>query len=214
MPLLPDLPQLLTFAAASFVLIVVPGPAVLYIVARSLDQGRAAGMVSVLGVSIGEYLQITAAAFGLAALVLSSALAFSVLKIAGALYLIYLGIRRLLEKDRISEPGAVRREPLMKSFRESAVVAFLNPKAALFVLAFFPQFVDPARGSVAVQMLLLGLIFVSIALISDSVYALAAGTLREHVRPTANRLRAQRCFSGTSYIGLGVATAFAGNSKD
>lgn len=138
----------LIFIAASLALLLVPGPAVLYITARSVDQGRMAGLVSVLGVHLGTVVHVLAAAIGLSALVLTSALAFTIVKYAGAAYLIYLGLRRIFG-DNGDETHTLKRESLNRIFWEGVVVNILNPKTALFFLAFLPQFVDPARGMIA-----------------------------------------------------------------
>ena len=168
--------QVWLFLGAAIALVAIPGPGVLYVVARSVDQGRRAGLVSVLGVGIGNFAQVVLAALGLSALITSSALAFDVIRIAGGLYLIWLGINRLRSttevEAQLSEPT-----PHGKVFTQGIVVALLNPKTALFFVAFLPQFVDPAAGNVAAQILLLGTAFVLMALIGDSLYALAAGTI-------------------------------------
>ncbi|HSD83688.1 MAG TPA: LysE family translocator, partial [Anaerolineae bacterium] len=146
-----NLPNLPVFLLAALILLLTPGPAVLYIVARSLDQGRLAGLVSVLSIEVGNSVHVLAAALGLSALLLSSALAFSVVKYLGAAYLIYLGLRRLLSRDAAQPTATLQRQSLRRIFRQGVVVAVLNPKTALFFLAFLPQFVDPARGSAAAQ---------------------------------------------------------------
>ena len=169
--------RLVTFMLAAGLLIVVPGPAVLYIVARSIDQGRLAGIVSVLGIALGAVVHSLAAAVGITAVLAASALAFSTVKYLGAAYLIYLGITTLLKKPEVQENIVVEPKPLWQIFRQGFVVNLLNPKTALFFLAFLPQFADPAHGSVPLQTFILGLIFVTIALFSDSIYALLAGQL-------------------------------------
>jgi threonine/homoserine/homoserine lactone efflux protein len=200
----PDSHSLGLFALAAAALLLVPGPAVLYIVAQSAEHGRRAGLASVAGVHLGTLFHIAAAAVGLSALVVSSAVAFSVVKYAGAAYLVYLGIRRLLTR----EPPArveIRDEPLGRLFRQGVVVNVLNPKTALFFLAFLPQFVDPER-TVWTQVVVLGLTFVLLGLVSDSLYALAAGTLGRTLR---RRRNAFRYASGTVFVGLGAAAALA-----
>lgn len=200
------------FIPAAFILIVSPGPVVMYIVTRSVEQGRTAGFASVLGAEIGNFLLVVAAALGLSALLLSSALAFDLVKYLGAAYLIYLGIRKLRSSDDLAE-AAVQREPLRRIFLQSLVVAVLNPKTALFFFAFLPQFIDPARGNVPLQMLFLGLIMVIMATITDSLYALAAGTAGQWLRNSRTYRRFQRYVSGTVYIGLGLTAAFAGSNR-
>jgi threonine/homoserine/homoserine lactone efflux protein len=201
----PEPDTLLVFAAASVVLAVVPGPAVIYIVTRSVRHGRAAGLVSTLGVEAGNLVHVAAAAVGLSALLASSATAFNVVRYAGAAYLVYLGVRALLGRE--GEDG--RERPVVgrrRLFWEGAVVSALNPKTALFFLAFLPQFVDPAQGAVAFQALVLGSCFVALATVSDSAYALLAGTAGARLR--GGRLLAK--LSGGVYLGLGAFAAFAG----
>ncbi len=204
------------FLPAVFILLITPGPVVLYIVTRSIDQGRAAGLVSVLGSEIGNLVHVLAAALGLSAILLSSTLAFDVVKYLGAGYLIYLGIRKLAAREDAAQGAAqtVERAPLKRIFLQGIAVAVLNPKTALFFFAFLPQFVDRSRGQVALQILLLGLMMLVLAIISDSCYALAAGAagrwLRDSGRGNAIFPRVQRYVTGTVYIGLGVAALFAG----
>lgn len=203
--------RLATFMLAAGLLIVVPGPAVLYIVARSIDQGRLAGIVSVLGIALGAVVHSLAAAVGITAVLAASALAFSTVKYLGAAYLIYLGITTLMKKPERQETIAVEPKPLWQIFRQGFVVNLLNPKTALFFLAFLPQFADPARGSVPLQTFMLGLIFVTIALLSDGIYALLAGQLGGWLKQSQTFQQRQRYFSGSVYIALGVATAVSGS---
>ncbi|HEY2982266.1 MAG TPA: LysE family translocator [Anaerolineales bacterium] len=207
---MPETPRLLLFFVAALILLLTPGPAVLYIVARSIDQGRVAGLVSVLSIEAGNFVHVLAATFGLSALLMSSALAFSAVKYLGAAYLIYLGIRKLLSHPvPIQVPGAAA-QSLRRIFTQGVLVAVLNPKTALFFLAFLPQFVDSSRGPVARQMLLLGCIFVLMALISDSLYALLADSLGQWVRRSPAFLRGERYVVGGVYVGLGITAALAG----
>jgi threonine/homoserine/homoserine lactone efflux protein len=205
----PDLSTLAVFAAASLALAVVPGPAVLYIVARSVDQGRTAGIVSALGISVGGLVHVVAATIGLSSLLASSATAFTVVKYAGAVYLVLLGIRRLLTRveneDVVAAPSRARR----RIFRDGVVVNILNPKTALFFLAFLPQFVAPGEGAATLQILGLGLVFVAIALCSDSVWALAAGTLGSWLKRSPWYLGVKRWVTGTVFVGLGASTTRA-----
>jgi threonine/homoserine/homoserine lactone efflux protein len=205
---MPDPTTLLLFTAAAMALIVVPGPAVLYIVGQSVDGGRRAGLVSALGIATGGLVHVLAAAIGLSAFVLSSATAFSVVKYAGAAYLVFLGIRRLLERDEARVE--LRERGLRRIYGQGVVVNVLNPKTALFFFAFLPQFVDVAAGHVTLQLVTFGLLFVVLALLSDSAWALIAGTvagwLREH-------LSLQRWVSGGVFIGLGLATAVSGSHR-
>ena len=210
---MPDLSALLLFAAASFAIAIVPGPAVLYIVARSVNQGRLAGIVSMLGIEFGNFFHIAAAAFGLSALLMSSAIAFSIVKYLGAAYLIYLGIRTLLTRDEVQPDRPVKSDSLKRIFFQGVVVNIFNPKAALFYFAFLPQFVDSSKSTVP-QILILVCLFVAIATLSDGLYALIAGSIGQLLRGNLCFLRAQRYFSGSVYLGLGLTTAFAGSSKD
>jgi threonine/homoserine/homoserine lactone efflux protein len=201
----PELSAIELFAAASVALLLIPGPAVLYIVTQSAEQGRSAGLASVAGIHIGTLVHILAAAIGLSALILASAVAFSIVKFAGAAYLVYLGVRKLLERDSASE-GEPPRAPLRQVFARGALVNVLNPKTALFFLAFLPQFVDTDRGAVWSQVVVLGLVFVALGLISDSIYALVGDAVGSLLR---RRAKAMRRISGTIYIGLGAVAAVA-----
>jgi threonine/homoserine/homoserine lactone efflux protein len=200
------------FIPAVVALILTPGPVVMYIVTRSIDQGRKAGLVSVLGSEFGNLFHVFAAALGLSAILLSSSLAFDIVKYLGAAYLIYLGIRKLRSKDEIGDQAA-KRAPLPRVFWEGVIVAALNPKTALFFFAFLPQFVDNSKGNVSLQILLLGMIMVVIAIISDTFYALTAGTAGKWLRGNLRFLRFQRHLTGSVYIGLGVTAALAGGNK-
>ena len=197
------------FVVASVVLLLTPGPAVLFIVARSVEQGRAAGLVSVLGIHLGTIVHVTAAAIGLSALLVSSALAFAIVKYLGAAYLIWIGVRTLMAKEASSDAPSVPAEPLRRVFRDGFVVNLFNPKTAIFFLAFLPQFVDPARGPVHWQILALGLTFMGLGMISDGMFALAAGAAGDFLGRNRRFLRFQRWFAGTSFIGLGVTAALA-----
>ncbi len=204
--------QVQLFVLASLALLVVPGPAVLYIIARSVGQGRLAGVVSAAGVQVGASFHIAAAAIGLSAILLSSALAFDVVKYLGAAYLVYLGVRQLLGRGEAEGEAIVRPESLRRVFIQGVIVNVLNPKTALFFFAFLPQFVDPARGSVALQVLLLGLLFVTLAILNDGAYAILAGTLGNWLRGNQRFWAGQRLFAGLVYIGLGVTMALSGSN--
>lgn len=210
---MPDPGVLIVFVVASLVLLVTPGPAVLYIVARSVEQGRVAGLVSAFGIHVGTLVHVAAAALGASALLMSSALAFNVVKYLGAAYLIYLGVRKLLGRDAGAGAQASAPRSLSRLFGQGVVVNVLNPKTALFFLAFLPQFVDPARGRVALQILLLGCVFISLGVMSDGLWALAAGTAGTWLRRDGRFLRAERYVSGSVFVGLGVTAALAGNGR-
>lgn len=202
----------LIFVAACMGLLLVPGPAVLYITARSVDQGRMAGMVSVLGIHLGTSVHVLAAAVGLSALLLTSAGAFTLVKYAGAAYLIYLGLRRIFG----SKNGAaqeMKRESLTRIFWEGVIINILNPKTALFFLAFLPQFVDPARGMIVLQVLVLGTTFILLGIITDGAYALLAGTAARWVRGKPRFVDVQRYLTGGIFIALGIGAAVAGQGR-
>ena len=188
---------------AALVLLLTPGPAVLYIVARSIDQGRRAGLVSMLGVHAGTLVHIAAAAAGLSALLAASATAFSAVKYLGAAYLVYLGVRLILERAPAVGDGPARERRLRRAFLDGVVVNVLNPKTALFFLAFLPQFVDVSRGHVGTQILALGGIFVALGLVTDGGFALTAGTAARWLRGHPRFLASERWISGGMYIGLG-----------
>jgi threonine/homoserine/homoserine lactone efflux protein len=213
---MPDASTLALFAVAAITLLVIPGPSVLYIVTRSLDQGRAAGLASVGGIHVGTLVHVAAAAFGLSALLVSSATAYHAVRWLGAAYLIWLGVRRLLARDEHGPEAAgreqgARRVGLPRVFAQGVVVNVLNPKTALFFFAFLPQFVDTARGSVPFQVLVFGVAFVLLGLLSDSTYALLASTGAGWLRRRPGAARASRLVSGGVLISLGVTTALAGS---
>jgi threonine/homoserine/homoserine lactone efflux protein len=210
---LPDPGTLALFAGAALVLLVVPGPAVLYIVAQSIEHGRRAGLVSMLGVQAGGLVHVAAAALGLSALLVQSAVAFNVVKYAGAAYLVFLGVRKLLARERLEPTGERPPRRLDRLFAQGVVVNVLNPKTALFFFAFLPQFVDVGRGSVGLQIAMLGVIFILIAIVSDGLYALAAGTASDWLRGSRVFLRAERWVSGTVLVALGVTAALSGSRQ-
>jgi threonine/homoserine/homoserine lactone efflux protein len=209
---MPDAPTFALFVAAALVMLVVPGPSVLYIVARSVEGGRKAGFVSVLGIQTGALVHIAFAALGLSAILASSAVAFSVVKWLGAAYLVWLGLKRIFGGEE-EEEVAVEPERLSRVYAQGVVVNVLNPKTALFFLAFLPQFVDPSRGSAWTQVLLLGATFVVLALCSDGLYALLSGTAGAWLRRSTKRAafrRGQRLVSGGVLIALGAVAAVSG----
>jgi len=202
----PDAATLAVFCAAALALLVVPGPAVLYVVTQSVDHGRPAGLVSVVGVSTGGLVHMAAAALGLSSLLLSSATAFEIVKYAGAAYLIFLGVRRLLGKGEHAETAGVQRSS-RDLFRRGVLVQVLNPKTALFFFAFLPQFVDTNGAPVSLQLVFLGGLFLVLATMSDGAYAVAAGTMAERLRGSRTFKSAQRWVSGTVLVGLGALAA-------
>ncbi|HEY7002921.1 MAG TPA: LysE family translocator [Gaiellaceae bacterium] len=212
--MLPDRGALAVFIASALVLLVIPGPAVLYVVAQSVSRGRLAGIVSMLGIQAGGLVHVAAAAAGLSALLMRSAVAFNAVKFAGAAYLVFLGVRRLLGSDRDQAPGARPERSLRRLFGQGVVVNVLNPKTALFFFAFLPQFVDVDRGSVALQIATLGLVFILLAIVSDGLYALAAGSAAGWLRGRSGFARSERYATGSVLLGLGLLTAFSGASRN
>jgi threonine/homoserine/homoserine lactone efflux protein len=211
---IPDPGALLVFTGAALALLVVPGPAVLYIVAQSVHRGRGAGLVSMLGIQAGALVHVAAAAIGLSSLLVSSALAFEVVKYAGAVYLVVIGVRRLAGRDRAAVVEASEERSLARLFRQGIVVNVLNPKTALFFFAFLPQFVDPRASAPALQIAFLGVLFIAVALVSDGAYALAAGALGGWLRRSRGFVAAERYVSGSIFVGLGVATALSGSRRN
>jgi threonine/homoserine/homoserine lactone efflux protein len=212
MDFLPPLTQLLLFVPAAILLAITPGPAVTYIIARSIDQGRKAGLVSVSAIASGNIVHAVGASLGLSAILASSALAFDIVKYLGAAYLIYLGIRTLLSQTQVQPAESIEQKTLSKIYRDGVVVGILNPKTALFFLSFLPQFVDSTRV-VSGQILFLGLLFVTFAAITDSLYAVAAGTAGRWLRGNMRFQQVQRYVTGTVYIGLGLTAALSGERR-
>ena len=203
--------SLLLFVTGAAILLVIPGPAVTYVVSRSIGHGRAAGLVSVLGIVTGTLCHVVAAALGISALLASSAVAFQSVKYLGAAYLIYLGIKTLRRSDEQFVEADTGETKLIRIYGQGLLVNVLNPKTALFFLALLPQFVDPARGHVTLQILQLGILFAVMGWCSDSVYAAVAGTVAERIRGSLRLRRAQRNVSGGALIALGLASAFSGS---
>jgi threonine/homoserine/homoserine lactone efflux protein len=202
------------FATAAVALLLVPGPAVLYIVTRSIHQGKRAGLVSLLGIHTGTLVHITAASAGLSALLVSSASAFTAVKLAGAAYLIGLGLWTLFSKTADADVVLGGERRLRRVYGQGVVVNVLNPKTALFFLAFLPQFVDPHRGHATLQIALLGLTFAALGLVTDSLWAIGAGAAGDVLRRSRRFARVQRYVSGSVFVGLGVVTALAGAGNE
>lgn len=208
-----DPAQFPVFVFASVALLLTPGTNVLYVIARSLNQGRRAGLVSVLGLETGTLVQVAATALSISAIVQTSTLAFDVIKYLGAAYLVWLGIRKALEGDSLAESLVNSAASLWRVFGQGVLVGLLNPKTGLFFLAFLPQFVDAARGSVALQTLLLGLIFIALATITDGGYALLAGSVGQRLCRSKRFAMGHRYFSALMFIGLGASAALSGTSS-
>ena len=207
---MPALSTYAVFLAAGIGLLAIPGPAVLYVVGRSIDQGRRAGLVSVLGISTGTLVHITAATVGLSSLVLASPVAFNAVKYVGAAYLVFLGVRRLLTRGGDEALHGTAPRSLRRLYADGIVVNVLNPKTIVFIFAFLPQFVDVSRGHVWLQVLVLGLSFATLGMMSDSLYAVVAGSVAERLRGSRRVARFQRWFGGGILVALGLAAAFVG----
>jgi threonine/homoserine/homoserine lactone efflux protein len=205
---IPDASTLGLFLLASIALAVVPGPAVAYIVTQSIDQGRRAGLLSALGVASGGLVHVVAATVGLSALIASSADAFTAVKLVGAVYLIAVGIRRILAKD---EPERPARTPRAHVYRQGVIVNVLNPKTALFFLAFLPQFVDRDH-TVWPQVAVLGVLFVTVAVLSDMTYALVSDAIAGKLRRTGTGAKLRRWVTGGVFVVLGISAAAARRS--
>jgi len=207
---MPPIENVLAFIATSVVIIVIPGPSVLFVIGRSIALGRRAGVLSVVGNALGTVPAVLAVAFGVGAIVASSIVAFTVLKIAGAAYLVWLGIQAI--RHRHSHVAQVSRTPTssMTLLRQGFVVGMTNPKTIAFFVAVLPQFVAPHAGAVWLQLLVLGLTFQTLALTCDSVWALAAGTTRTWFARSPRRLSTLSGTGGVMMIGLGGALALTG----
>lgn len=207
---MPPAANLALFAVTALAILLVPGPAVAYIVTRSIDQGRTAGLVSVLGVHSGSVVHVLAAAFGLSAVLASSATAFTVVKLVGAAYLVFIGITTLLRRgdDEVSTERLPR--TLRRIYVQGVVVNVLNPKTALFFLAFLPQFIEPGAAGTVSQSVVLGLLFIALGMLSDSAYALLAARLGGWLKGRAAFARRQRKVSGGAFIAMGAVAAIAG----
>jgi threonine/homoserine/homoserine lactone efflux protein len=202
----PQVATLLTFATASLALLVIPGPAVLYVVNRSVSDGRRVGLAAVVGLQVGSMVHVLAAAVGLSAVIAASAVGFTMVKWLGVGYLVWIGVRTMT-LPAVALSRDIARTSRRRALRQGAVVNALNVKIALFFLSFLPQFLDPGRGWVGVQALVLGLVFVTIALCTDSAYALLASGLREALLRGRSLAFVQRWVAGAIYIGLGLLAA-------
>jgi threonine/homoserine/homoserine lactone efflux protein len=211
---MPSSTTLALFSLAALALLAVPGPAVFYIVSQSVARGRTAGLVSMFGIETGGLVHVTAAAIGLSALLASSAVAFSLLKYAGAAYLVGFGILRLVRRpEQLRGPSAAAGSSLRPLYLQGIAVNVLNPKTALFFFAFLPQFVRSGHGPATLQIVLLGLLFLLLAVISDGFYALLAGTAAGRLRSSRSAQRLSRYGSGAILVGLGITTALTGRNS-
>ncbi len=210
---MPTLSTATLFLLASLGLLLIPGPSVLYILTRSAAQGRRAGLASVGGIELASLTHAVAATLGLSALLLTSALAFSIVKYLGAAYLIYLGVRTLLARHENSQTPGLALRSFSRLFAQGFLVQLLNPKTALFFYAFLPQFVDPARGAVTGQILIFGVLLVLLAFCTDSLYALLGSTVGKVLTKNVRFRQGQRYVTGSVYILLGVTAAVTGSEK-
>ena len=207
MIVLPEPGNIMLFLAVATLLIVIPGPAVLYITAKSIEQGYKAGIISVLGIGAGGLIHVLFAAIGVSAILVTSAAGFSMVKYLGALYLIYLGIRRMLDKNPfLQKQSTGQRKQLSKIFYEGVVVNALNPKTAIFFFAFLPQFVNLEKGGVTSQIIFLGMLFIVTAILSDMLYVLISGRLGIWIKNNPYYQRVHKYGIGAIYIFLGLLT--------
>jgi threonine/homoserine/homoserine lactone efflux protein len=200
-----SLTTFLTYLSAAFLLAVIPGPGMLYVLTRSLHGGRREGVLSSFGTAVGGSFHVVAAAFGLSAILAASALAFTVIKYAGAAYLIYLGVQMLLEKHEIKVEA--NSGPVSNPFTQGIITETLNPKTALFFLSFIPQFVSPDAGNITLQFILLGSISVFLNTSADLIVTFFAGPLGERLRSSKRWQHRQRLVTGSAMIGLGIYVA-------
>lgn len=199
----------LAFLIAGTILAVTPGPGVIYVVTRTLSRGRQAGLASVAGIALGNLANATAASLGLAVLLAASATAFAVMKLAGAAYLVFLGVKSLRAKPVVEIPTATDRAPHLRLFADGFLVALLNPKTALFFAALLPQFINPQAPALA-QSLVLACVFVAIAACTDTIYVLAAAALAPKFTATSASRSVGRYVTAATFIGLGLYAAIAG----
>lgn len=210
---MPTPTTLVSFGAAALFLLLIPGPAVMYVVTRSAAQGRRAGLASVAGVHLGTSVHVAAAMVGLSAVLVASATAFTAVKLAGAGYLIWLGVKSIRAGIRGTgevAAAALEPRPLRRVFLDGAVLNILNPKTAIFFLAFVPQFVDPHTAHPALSVGVLGAEFIAIGLCSDGTYALAGGWVGQRLRSSPRLQKRKDIVAGSTFIGLGAVTAFSG----
>lgn len=209
---MPAVATLAAFAAASFAIMVIPGPAVLYIINRSIADGRRVGLASVAGIELGSFVHALAAALGLSAIIATSAVAFTAVKWLGAGYLIITGIRTLATRPAAMLTDRPAVSP-RRAFRQGVMVNILNPKVALFFLSFLPQFIHPDQGRTGLQAFILGIVFVGVGVLVDGSFALGASGLRNLLLRGRGLPFVQRYVAGTVFIGLGVFAATSGQAR-
>ncbi|MFL5915290.1 MAG: LysE family translocator [Gaiellaceae bacterium] len=204
---MPSLSTYAVFLATAIALLVVPGPAVLYVVTRSIEMGRGGGLASVAGITTGTVVFVGLAAAGLSSLLLASTTAFDAVRYAGAAYLVFLGARRLLGRGVDETDAEAPPRTRQRAYMQGIVVNLTNPKTIVFIFAFLPQFVDADAHHVWLQVVVLGLSFAALGFLSDSMYALAAGTIADRLRGSQGIARVQRWFGGSVLVGLGILAA-------
>jgi threonine/homoserine/homoserine lactone efflux protein len=206
---MPSPDRLAAFALASFVLIVIPGPSVLFAISRALAYGRRAALTTVVGGAVGSFTAATAVAFGIGAIIQTSAVIYTVIKLAGAAYLIYLGVQAIRHRRALREAFEAQAAPIGggRTLLQGFIVGVTNPKTVVFFAAILPQFVDPSAGHASLQMVVLGAVFAAIALAMDSVWGVAAGTVRSWFARSARRLDLVGGAAGLTMVGLGVGLA-------
>jgi threonine/homoserine/homoserine lactone efflux protein len=206
---MPSPDRLAAFALASFLLIVIPGPSVLFAISRALAYGRRVALTTVVGGAAGSFTAATAVAFGIGAIVQTSAVIYTVIKLAGAAYLIYLGVQTIRHRRALREAFEAQAAPIGggRTLVQGFVVGVTNPKSVVFFAAILPQFVDPSAGHASLQMVVLGAAFAAIALAMDSVWGMAAGTVRSWFARSARRLDLVGGAAGLTMVGLGVGLA-------
>lgn len=210
---MPSLTTIGLFALAAFTLSLIPGPDMIYIATRSISQGRSAGIASVLGIYAGDLVHILAALLGLSALVAASADALSIIKYAGAAYLIYIGVQTFLSKAETLQVKSEEPAQLKEIFYQGLLVNVLNPKVILFFLAFLPQFLEPARGHITLQIIVLSLLLIAVTLPVNLAVGLSGGWLGTWLQARQGVQRASKWVAGSIYIALGVTTALTGTRK-
>jgi threonine/homoserine/homoserine lactone efflux protein len=206
---MPTLTNILLLFIAAFILSVIPGPDMLYIIARGTGQGRSAGLVSGLGIATGGLVQTCAVALGLSGLFLMVPTAYEVIKYVGAIYLVYLGIRTILSSQETLASPSGEKTGLARVFLQGSLTTLLNPKVAFFYLAFLPQFVDQTKGHVPLQLLILGLVYNITGLAVDSSVAYLSGFLGQWIKDRLGAAKLLRWLAGGTFIGLGVRLAFS-----
>ena len=206
--------HLLAFTVTAFVIIAIPGPSVLFTVSRAITLGRGAGVATVAGNTVGAFTQVVAVAFGIGPLVERSVAVFTVLKLAGAAYLIFLGVQAIRHRRSLADAlgATIERKTAARIMIDGFTVGVTNPKVIVFFAAMLPQFVDRQAGHVPVQIIVLGAIFAGIALISDSMWALAAGTIRAWFARSPRRLELIGGAGGLAIIGIGTRLALTGRN--